>query len=297
MKGVFFLAHDRVFDLAVAFLNSFRENNPDIRLCMIPYGEDILLLSQLQERYNFSIYQNREVLASCDEISVAFAGAREGHYRKLACWHGDFDEFIYIDVDTVVLGDVAPVFRFLAEYGFVTSHSNIPNIVRYVWKKSIYKTGYLSPVQINYAANTGFIASRKGMLDVREAKDKLGQGLAVFAHMALGREQPFLNYLIVTSGKKYTSLRALAIKGEYPKNKLEKWAGNNTALLRIAGVILGRKPPQVLLIHWAGKWTPTRYDRIAFVFLRFLRIRGRDDRPDIRFFMPYKKLWQHYRFL
>ena len=38
--GVYFSANDVVYDWAIAFLNSYRTFNPDLRLILIPFNEE-----------------------------------------------------------------------------------------------------------------------------------------------------------------------------------------------------------------------------------------------------------------
>lgn len=295
-RGVYFLADDGVIDLAVTFLNSFRKYNPDIPLCLIPYNENTERLRELQAAYRFSIYLRTDVLARCDGISARFHPRVVGHYRKLACWEGDFDEFIYIDVDTVVLRNIDFVFRLLPGYDFITSHSNLPWIVKWVWKPSIYGAGQLTNEQITFAANTGFIASKKGALTVEGIGSGVERAVALSAHMALScMEQPLLNYLIVTSGKRYTSLLLLAhTKG--PRGlSFEHWAGMSGPDVSDGQLTIGGEPAPILLVHWAGEWQPRFADKLVFFIQRILRLRR--GTTGIRFFMPYKQLWRYYRFL
>lgn len=295
-RGVYFLADDGVFDLVVTFLNSFRKYNPDIPLCLIPYNENTGRLRELQAAYRFFLYSRAEVLARCDEISARFHPRVVGHYRKLACWEGDFDEFIYIDVDTVVLRDIDFVFPFLSSYEFITSHSNLPWLLEWVWKPSILGTGRLSIEQIGFAANTGFIASKKGALTVKGIGGRVESAAALSEHMALScMEQPLLNYLIVTSGKRYTSLLVLA-NTKVPKGiSFEHWAGIRGPEVVEGQLTIGGERAPILLVHWAGEWQPRFADKIIFFFQRSLRLRR--DTKGVRFFMPYKKLWRYYRFL
>ena len=199
-RGVYFLASDGTAELARAFLNSFRKYNPDIPLCLIPFNEEFRKLENLQDQFNFSIFSDRQMIESCDEISRRFHGHVRGEYRKFCIWEGAFEEFVYIDVDTVILSD----------YDFVTAHSNMPEISAMVWRPSIRDAGKLSSGQIEFAANTGFVTSKLGALSMEEIKGKTEEALQLAEHMELFcKEQPLLNYLIVTSGKKYTSLFVL----------------------------------------------------------------------------------------
>jgi hypothetical protein len=255
MRGIYFLANDRVLDLAIAFLNSFRVHNPRLALCFIPFDDSIDELLRLRESYAFTVFNNRHALSQCDEISRTFHGECVGQYRKLAMWEGEFDEFIYVDVDTVVLEPLDFCFEFLAEYDFITSHSNMPKTRRWVWRDTILDTNMLQPEQMNYAANTGFIISRGGVLTFDGVVTGLLNARALMPHMELlCTEQPFLNYLIVTSGCRYSSLSAIASKGRRKNIPLGRWSHSLPGYIDKGRVIVPTTRAPVLLVHWAGEW-------------------------------------------
>lgn len=274
-RGVYFLANDAIFDYAVAFLNSFRASNPHIPLCLVPFDDEHARVARLAARYGFEQWSDDGELRRCDAISQAFHdGATWGHYRKLALWNGPFDEFLYIDADTVVLEPVDFVFGHLGSYDFVTSHSNIAGIRRWVWKDSIYSTSVLAPEQIDYAASTGFFASRRGLIDPARVRGDLANLVAMAEHMELTcREQPLLNYLVVTSGRPCSSLSRIAEETGDPTIPQEQWAGGEIGEVQ-AGRLIPSQVERVLLVHWAGEW------RRAF---------WADEQ------IPYHSLWQHYR--
>lgn len=276
MRGVYFLANDRVFDLAVAFLTSFRRSNPDIPLCLIPFAEDCERVTALAARYSFTVWEDQETLLACDEVGRPFHGKPLGHYRKLAIWSGPFDEFLYIDCDTVVLEPVDFVFELLAEHDVITSHSNMPNIRRWVWRHSALDAGVLNRQQIGFAANTGFIASKAGLFDARKLLTQLDAPLAFAEHMELDCcEQPYLNYIIVTSGYSYTSLLSIVKRTGRKDIPLERWAGNDIGEVS-EGRIVSPGESKILVVHWAGEWERARFA-------------GRD--------IPHREFWQYYRSL
>ncbi|MCK5793783.1 MAG: hypothetical protein KAH12_03705 [Anaerolineales bacterium] len=298
-RGVYFLASDGTVELATAFLNSFRLHNPEIPLCLIPFDAQFSKVAKLKGKFNFSIFPGGQLFDSCDEISRRFHGYALGAYRKFCIWEGAFDEFLYIDVDTVILSNIDFVFRFLDEYDFVASHSNIPGIQRTVWKPSISGTGKLSSTQIEFAANTGFIASKRGALSLAEIKGKTEAALELAAHMELFcMEQPYLNYLFVTSGKKYTSLFFLDYKSKrkHAGIKHELWAGIRGRKVRGGQLVKRSNQSHVLfMMHWAGLWRPGRYEQLVYRILINLRLMKTESKPQVGFFIPYKKLWKYYR--
>ena len=260
-RGVYFLANDNILDLAIAFLNSFRRYNNSIPLCLIPFNDDASRVVQLQSKYGFSIWQDSAVLRWCDDISLSFHGHTLGHYRKLATWQGEFDEFIYIDSDTVVLENIDFVFHYLKEFNFLTSESDNPENRRWVWKESIDGTEKLTEEQLSFAANTGFIASKRGCLTLSDVVGRLPAALELADHMELFCcEQPFLNYLIVTSGMRYSSLRTIArVNGPLGLPQV-RWVGDPDLADVVVrdGRIVSPEIHPPLLVHWAGQWQPAR---------------------------------------
>lgn len=270
-RGCYFLANDEVLEFAVAFLNSFRKYNPSFPLCLVPYDANAEKVASLQSEYAFSIWTDEAALQRCDDISKHFHGSSAGQYRKLAMWDGPYEQFVYIDVDTVVLSSIEFIFPLISKYGLVTSQSDIPQIRMWVWKDSIDQVSILSGPQKSFAANTGFIGSRRGYLSLDTAEQKLAAGLELSPHMELlCAEQPFLNYLIVTSGQAHSSLHVLR-NFHNVDVPVERWAGMNIGTV-IGGLVLRGSREKTLLVHWAGD-------------------RKKLGTPEF----PYSELWSHYR--
>jgi hypothetical protein len=259
-RGVYFVANDAMVDLVIAFLNSFRRYNPDISLCFIPYDDYTDDIRGLARIYRFSELADVEALARCDSISYPLYGVSAGQYRKLAAWQGRFDEFIYIDVDTIVLSNVNFAFEWLGEYQFITARSNVPEYVKWVWKESMWSAGVLSNEQIAYAACTSFIVSQRGALCLDKITRRMAEIKNVAPHMELFcAEQPLLNYLIVTSGKGYSSLQSIAAKSRRVDIPLEhsgeRWCG----VSRNGEIVMAANQTRPLMIHWAGVWREQRH--------------------------------------
>ncbi|TDC86147.1 hypothetical protein E1193_00310 [Micromonospora sp. KC606] len=280
---MYFLANDYVLDRAIAFLNSFRTYHKSLPLCLIPFADNIDDLLRLQSRFDFTIWSgDPAILAACDDISRAFHGEVKGHYRKLAAWEGEYDEFIYVDTDTIVLRDMSFAYDFLDKFAFVTTVSDHPALFRWVWHESIHDAEVLTPDQVAYAAGTQFIASRKECLRFAEVSPRLDAALALARHMALVTlEMPLLNYLMVTSGRPYTSLRVLAGavgEGQPPPGDIpqERWAGDPLGAVRDGRLVTDWSPP-IFLVHWAGVWWELE----------------RGERVEL----PHNDLWSYYRHL
>jgi hypothetical protein len=292
-RGAYFLANDRVFDQTVAFLNSFRAHNPDLPLCLIPYDIDIERIRALAARYRFSIFENQEFLSICDEVSRSFHGRVRGHYRKMAIWNGVFEEFLYIDIDTVVLKAVDFVFPLLDKFDVVTSHSNDPHSRKFVWKDSIVPNGEMTAKEIEYATNTGFILSRAGLFDRAEIPSLVEGARRVAEHMELlCVEQPLLNYLMVKSTDRYTSLRHINEADATANLPAECWAGDSSWKIDVDGTSsYDGEPKDVLFVHWAGEMVPTEWEKRLFAILSRCGIKA----PAMRLNLKQGRLWRHYR--
>lgn len=292
-RGLYFLANDATYDLAIAFLASFRSLEPDTEIAMIPFDDNTRKIKGLCSRYNFSVFSNPSLFAKCDRVSQVYHGKTLGHYRKLAMWDGPFNEFIYIDIDTVVLSPLSFAFKFLNEYDFVTSHSNIAGSRQFVWKESASGTGLLSAAEFEYAASTGFVASRKGQIDLNRLERLAEEGQALKSHMATTcAEQPFLNYAMVRSSRRYTSLFCLALARPEENIPHESWGADKNWTIAVRGnSYYGGKLTPVLFVHWAGEWAPIGWEKKIYDLLRKLGLR---DLPVVRRNMAKKEVWQHF---
>jgi hypothetical protein len=109
------------------------------------------------------------------------------------------------------------------------------------------------------------------------------------------KEQPFLNYMIVTSGIRYASLWVLMDTPLYPQGYIEYWAGNGRKKLKEGMKTLHNgKLREVFLVHWAGTWQLRKVEIRLYWLLNFLKIRKKIWLTSI--FMPMKKLWNSYRY-
>jgi hypothetical protein len=292
-RGVYFLSNDKMYELTIAFLNSFRKYNPEIPLCLVPYNSDYSKIASLSDFYDFTVFDDKDVMDFCDKISFRFYGHVSGSFRKLSFWQGPFEEFVYIDVDTVVLSNIEFSFNYLSDYDFITANSNIPGIRKWVWKESIYSTDVLTKNQIDYAANTGYIISNRKALTMSMILDKLESGVKIKDHMELWcGEQPFLNFLFVTTGR-YTSLLTI-LRENYPKLiPVEKWSGNIFGFVFRGRVLFPFKNIPTLLVHWAGNYRSGNFEKFVIDFLK--RLGFKVEVPVVGFFIPNKRLWKYYK--
>ena len=84
---------------------------------------------------------------------------------------------------------------------------------------------------------------------------------------------------------------------KYQNLKLEIWAGVKGGLVKDGRIHFKGQHPPIFLVHWAGQCRPDSFDNIIYSLLKLSGFKKTSDLPGIRFFMPYKKLWKHYRSL
>ncbi len=244
MTGIYFIANDFCTDLTIAFLNSIRAVEPTRPLCLIPFNDQCQQVKSLASKYNFTVWDDDAALRRCDAISERFHPRTIGQYRKLCMWDGPFDKFVYIDIDTVLLTNLDKPISLLDKYDILTAIADLPNLRTFVWKDGIDS---ITSLDTAYSANTGFLASKRGVIRLSEIEQKIGDALVLKPYMALEcTEQPLLNYLIVTSGRCYSSLLRIRRDEGLHDIPMAIWSG------RLKN---GNSPPSnTLLIHWAGEW-------------------------------------------
>lgn len=292
-RGIYFLANDKVIDQATAFLNSLRTHNPNTPLCLIPYDGKAARIKALAAEYNFVIVDDEELLAWCDKISFTMLDKTNGMYRKLAAWNGPFDEFLYIDVDTVLLRSIDVLFPLLQEFDVVTAYSNDPNSRKFVWLDTMVPNDDVTEEEINYSSNMGFILSKKSLFS-REGIDALALRARKWApHMELRCfDQPFLNYAIVKTTRRYTSLRCLNQRPGAPRLPDECWPADDGWRFENDGTSSYKGSPRdVLHVHWSGLMLPRKWEKRLYAFLNRCGIAT----PSVRLNFKQGRLWRYYR--
>jgi hypothetical protein len=292
-RGIYFLANDRLFDQALAFLNSLRAHEPDTPLCLIPYDAQTTRIRALQSSHRFEVLNDPELLQWCDQTSLRFHPRVRGHYRKLAAWRGIFDEFIYFDVDTVVLRPVASFFSLLAHHDVVTASSDDPGSLQFVWKNPVFARRFLTQRELDYAANTGFILSHRGLFNREKAEFLIQEAVAIADAMELECvEQPLLNYLFIKSTTRFTSISQLNNAGADPKLPVECWPGNPGLILEPPSACsYCGEPTAVFFVHWAGLMVPTPLEKRVYAFLSYFGLTA----PAQRLSIPQARIWRYYR--
>jgi hypothetical protein len=226
MNGIYILANDFVYNQLVALLNSIEVNiGTEIPVCIIPYDDRLDKVRQeVNRRPQVSLFDNQGAIARWENFAARAWKAHDraqrvwkerelpetyrlAMHRKLCCFDGEFDRFIYFDADTLALGSVDPIFEKLSEFDWVTNDYQYCSDIKYIFDApkdhllEIFSTEQLD----SHLFCAGWFASKKevfsqAMLDDLLVSLELGEADL----MALwGPDQSLMNYMVLRSKISY----------------------------------------------------------------------------------------------
>ncbi|TYQ30262.1 hypothetical protein [Pseudanabaena sp. UWO310] len=255
--GVYFSANDHVYDWAIAFLNSFRTFNPDLRLVLIPFNETCDRLFALQTQYNFELY----IDPSFSQLEAIGQALELGHtptgrywFRRYAAFWGKLDRFLYLDARQVVLADLMPLITALDEFEFDFLHYDCAI-------DQVYQAGKFRQNLLLKSKARGFLsglwASKKGLFSLKEFEELAAQALEIRDRLnPRNTDQAFINYCCDMKPVIYGHFAE--VLGGICQNAWARQSGhiyreNNKYYRWDYGGLDHKK--QVVLVHWAGyKW-------------------------------------------
>jgi hypothetical protein len=208
---MYFLADDFASEWTIAMLNSIHAYAPMCSIWCIPFSEEIRSLKRLASQFGFGIYHDRS-LFELDNIAHSLLpriGRMAGTFRKLAAFWGPLEHFIYLDADTVILGDMLPLFTTLltTNYDLLYAHSDL---------NMVYKPGAFRERMVRHYQTHGFVtgvwASIRGQLSLTEIRMFSAEVAPEVDSFASTWEQAFVNYCI---DRKHTRMCSFASASEH----------------------------------------------------------------------------------
>ncbi|MFM2432702.1 MAG: hypothetical protein RLZZ511_3916 [Cyanobacteriota bacterium] len=219
--GICTLGNDYVFDQIIALLNSIEAiMGADFPVCIYPYDDRIDRLAEaIQDRPNVQIYQAAESIAYWDrqaqriwDIHPTAAATwakvttdkyhRMGTHRRFCAFDGPFERFIYMDADTLLMGDVQPIFNQLDHcdwYVYDFQHADITHVYNHQVPQL---NAVFSPDRLaREIFCSGFYASKRGVFGP-EKLDEMWQLLAAGEAeilYSMAPDQTILNYWVMRS--------------------------------------------------------------------------------------------------
>lgn len=184
-KGIYLLANDKVYDQVIAVVNSIEVNySKDIPICIIPFDDSLDLIRQeVEKRPQLFLFDNEDSIKKWDDfiqglhtifINYPMPDVKGKRvevltmHRKYCAFDGDFEKFLYIDVDCLVFKSLDHVFDKLDEYEFVVHDFQRKTDLRKGTVDGyfpVFRDRYPSPEILSERFHCGgFWASRRHML-------------------------------------------------------------------------------------------------------------------------------------
>jgi hypothetical protein len=268
--GVYFSANDIVYDWAIAFLNSFRKFNPDLRLILIPFNDNCDRISQLQDKYNFELY----VDASFDRLESIGKAFELGHtptgpywFRRYAAFWGPCDRFMYLDVRQVILSDLTPLITALDEFNFDFLYYDCA--INQVYEPGEFRQQLLREGK-GRGFNSGRWAARKGLFSIEEFEALAAEALKIREQLnERNTDQAFINYCCDLKPLRcghFAEVIGGICQNSWARQSGKIYQSDSKYYLWDYGGLDHKK--QVILIHWAGykltDFLPCQYLLISF---------------------------------
>ena len=252
--GVYFSANDVVYDWTIAFLNSFRKFNPDLRLILIPFNDKCDRLLQLQDKYKFEVY----IDPSFDRLEAIGQAFELGHtptgpywFRRYAAFWGALDRFLYLDARQVILADLTPFLTALDEFSFDFLYYDCA--IDQVYEPGEFRQQLLRQGK-GRGFNSGRWAARKGLFSIDEFEQLATEALKIREQLnPRNTDQAFINYCCdmkpMTSGHFADVIGGICQNG-WARQSGHIYQGNNKYYRWDYGGLDHKK--QIILVHWAG---------------------------------------------
>ncbi len=252
--GVYFSANDVVYDWAIAFLNSFRTYNPNLRLILIPFDDRCEQLYQLKDKYNFELY----IDSSFDRLEAIGQAFELGHtptgpywFRRYSAFWGPCDRFMYLDVRQLVLGDLTPLITALDRFSFDFLYYDCAI-------NQVYEPGEFRQQLLRQGKGRGFNSGRwtahKGLFSIEEFEQFAIAALKIRDQLnPRNTDQAFINYCCdlkpILCGH-FAEVTGNICQNAWVRQPGTIYQSENSYRLWDYGGLDHQK--QVILLHWAG---------------------------------------------
>jgi hypothetical protein len=256
-RGIYLLANDRFLDHAIAMASSVRAFDPETPLVMLPHCEPAGRAARTLARIpHFALWEDRAALRRLDRrLRLLFGRGffpRPENLRKLACWHGPFEEFLFVDADLVVFERVAAMLDALREVDFLCYSDQHRSGLAHVFTPRAVEKGLVPATAAREVFNGGFWGSRRGALSEARLASLLEEAARerdCLDRSRGGSDQPILNWVVLRG---IARRRNLFREGEEPG----MWAGEphfrpcrGDGPPRLVDPAVGRP---LRFLHWAG---------------------------------------------
>lgn len=272
-RGIYITANDKVTEQAIALLNSIRLYDSDTPIVLIPYDENYHQIAEiLGKSHGVTVYKDLQLIEDLSQQLYNIFGQgffdKPNKLRKHACWFGEFDEFLYIDTDIVVFEKIINNLKYLSDYDFLCCDYQHKSGIKNVFSSKIIEAQVIQPDEIQDTFNSGFWATKKGLITQPEIQNIFAECAAhpeYFDFSQKVSDQPIFNYMVLTRIKKRFNL--VRREGKAPGN----WAGSPHFQIKDRIVFDPDTNQSLQYLHWAG-----------------IKIQSG---------CPYWDIWKYYRYL
>ncbi|HUD35995.1 MAG TPA: hypothetical protein VMR14_03795 [Streptosporangiaceae bacterium] len=254
-RGVITVANDAVLDWFIALVSSLRSTNPGLPVTVLPFDGQVARIRDICARMEVNFWEPTALLEQCDAIGHRvfprrYHGTifgRTGNFHRLCAFDGPYDNFLYLDADTVVLSGLDKTFEACqkdqADIVFVDRSDG------WSFLPSPRKAQLLAEGAQEWCS--GAFLSRRGVASVRDfsraSRERLQQDLPVL-RVKVG-EQPFISWYVATAPVSAAHLPDVM-------NAAPAWAFQPT-LARAGGLVAADKTKpydsyELKILHWAG---------------------------------------------
>ena len=222
MNGICTLANDYVYDQLIALLNSIEViAGKEMPVCIYPYDNNTAKISaEIAHRPQVQLYDDLTSMERWDSFAKSVwdshptasqqwqkAGSqgyhRFGTHRRYCAFDAPFDNFIYMDADTLLMSPVDKIFAELENYDCIVYDFQHKDLTHVYDVSSQKLTEVFSPERLKTEIFcSGFYGSKKGLFDEKkrhELIDALKTGDAEILY-PMAPDQTVLNYMMMKAG-------------------------------------------------------------------------------------------------
>uniref|UniRef100_B8HT84 Sugar transferase n=1 Tax=Cyanothece sp. (strain PCC 7425 / ATCC 29141) TaxID=395961 RepID=B8HT84_CYAP4 len=227
--GIYTLANDTVIDHLIALLNSIEVNvSSNIPVCVIPFNHELnKVRAEIAQRPQVSLLEDTAAIRRWEDFATRiWASHRKAQqmfqkrnisgiyqlerHRKLCCFDGPFERFIFFDADTLALGSLDQVFKSLENHDWINHDFQHRSDLNYVFDETAPQLRQIFTEQQlkTQIFCSGWFASKKDVFTTDKLSQLLDQLLTKEINvLAWDRsDQTVLNYLVLRSGISYHNI-------------------------------------------------------------------------------------------
>ncbi|MBW4418935.1 MAG: sugar transferase [Myxacorys californica WJT36-NPBG1] len=287
MNGICTLANDRVYDQLIALLNSIEVvMGQTLPICIYPFDDQCdRIRAEIRNRPNVTIYDDQDSIRRWDTFMQRIAPERLNHklrlygaHRRFCAFDGPFDNFVYMDADTLAMSPLDRVFGMLDKFDWVVYDYQFldPSKIYNVNSAKLYDVFSDERIRSEIFCS-GFFAAKRGLFGEHQRETLIAQLQAGDKEILYGGagEQPVLNYMVMRSGLKSCNL------GSYLPSDKSTGCSVTSKHFEERNHILYDRGTRLTYLHYIGV-KPQLMEQVC---------------AGENVMFPYRNLFLHYRFL